>query len=279
MALIKCPECGKEVSDKATACIHCGYPLGKIEEKMVEVPVQITESTKPEKEECWKCPSCGQISKQFGVYYCPKCNVRYVKYDDTQDKDTGSKAVQQVKPVSQKKHKVWLIIFVLLLCGFIVWKIVGPKTIESGNGYSHQVWNFKEECDYEGLCHSENATHRIHHFFGDYGYYCDECWERFDGQESFDRLAKKSSKSSSSSRETDAKICAKKAVEDQLKSPSTAKFCKYTEMTATNLGGNKWKVSGYVDAQNSFGATLRNNWTVTLTLTTSGFTDATVTFK
>ena len=27
MALIKCPECGKEISDKAAACIHCGYPL------------------------------------------------------------------------------------------------------------------------------------------------------------------------------------------------------------------------------------------------------------
>lgn len=27
MALIHCPECGKEISDKAPACIHCGYPL------------------------------------------------------------------------------------------------------------------------------------------------------------------------------------------------------------------------------------------------------------
>lgn len=27
MALIKCPECGKEVSDRAEKCIHCGYPL------------------------------------------------------------------------------------------------------------------------------------------------------------------------------------------------------------------------------------------------------------
>lgn len=27
MALIKCPECGKDVSDKARACIHCGFPL------------------------------------------------------------------------------------------------------------------------------------------------------------------------------------------------------------------------------------------------------------
>lgn len=27
MALIKCPECGSQVSDKAPACIHCGCPL------------------------------------------------------------------------------------------------------------------------------------------------------------------------------------------------------------------------------------------------------------
>lgn len=27
MSLIKCPECGKEISDKATVCIHCGYPI------------------------------------------------------------------------------------------------------------------------------------------------------------------------------------------------------------------------------------------------------------
>lgn len=27
MALIKCPECGKEISDKAPTCIHCGFPL------------------------------------------------------------------------------------------------------------------------------------------------------------------------------------------------------------------------------------------------------------
>lgn len=30
MALIICPECGKQVSDKAKACIHCGYPLDEV---------------------------------------------------------------------------------------------------------------------------------------------------------------------------------------------------------------------------------------------------------
>ena len=27
MSLINCPECGKRISDKSQACIHCGYPL------------------------------------------------------------------------------------------------------------------------------------------------------------------------------------------------------------------------------------------------------------
>lgn len=27
MALITCPECGREISDKAAACPHCGFPI------------------------------------------------------------------------------------------------------------------------------------------------------------------------------------------------------------------------------------------------------------
>ena len=30
MALIRCPECGKELSDKATACPNCGCPIQSI---------------------------------------------------------------------------------------------------------------------------------------------------------------------------------------------------------------------------------------------------------
>ncbi len=31
MALIECPECGREVSDKALACPHCGNPIAPAE--------------------------------------------------------------------------------------------------------------------------------------------------------------------------------------------------------------------------------------------------------
>lgn len=33
MALIKCSECGKEVSDKASACPNCGFPISRKSKK------------------------------------------------------------------------------------------------------------------------------------------------------------------------------------------------------------------------------------------------------
>ena len=32
MALISCPECGRQISDKADACVGCGYPIKKDDE-------------------------------------------------------------------------------------------------------------------------------------------------------------------------------------------------------------------------------------------------------
>lgn len=51
MALIACPECGKEVSDKSEVCIHCGYPLintkcninGVIYDFKEELPIALLE--------------------------------------------------------------------------------------------------------------------------------------------------------------------------------------------------------------------------------------------
>ena len=43
MALIKCPECGKEISNKATACPNCGNPMNQ----------------QTQQEEYLCCPKCG----------------------------------------------------------------------------------------------------------------------------------------------------------------------------------------------------------------------------
>lgn len=38
MALIKCPECERDVSDKANNCIHCGAPLKTDKKVKVKIP-------------------------------------------------------------------------------------------------------------------------------------------------------------------------------------------------------------------------------------------------
>lgn len=46
MALIKCPECGKEISDRANACPSCGCPLSEIVtsgEVRIKMPNNIVE--------------------------------------------------------------------------------------------------------------------------------------------------------------------------------------------------------------------------------------------
>lgn len=69
MALINCPECGKEISDKVKACPHCGYPL--VEENIEANPpqpqqVEIT-SVNLKKKVNWKPIVIGAILVVIGV--------------------------------------------------------------------------------------------------------------------------------------------------------------------------------------------------------------------
>ena len=63
---------------------------------------------------------------------------------------------------------------------------------------------------------------------------------------------------------TDICVIARQAVERLLKSPSTAEFPSCREITITELGDDKYRVTGYVDAQNSFGVEIRSQYMVEL---------------
>ena len=76
----------------------------------------------------------------------------------------------------------------------------------------------------------------------------------------------------------DAWVCAQNIVQNSLKSPSTAEFCSVTEATVYANGGNDYTVVGYVDAQNGFGAVVRESFIVTLTLTENGYRNGAVDF-
>lgn len=68
-------------------------------------------------------------------------------------------------------------------------------------------------------------------------------------------------------RESYARIYAKQEVEKLLKAPSTADFSGYSDTVVALLEGgtkNDYIVKGYVDAQNGFGAMIRNKYYVIL---------------
>lgn len=58
MTLIKCPECSKEISDRATKCINCGHAF--VEEEQPQ-------------EESQKCTECGGTIFDDSAIECPYC--------------------------------------------------------------------------------------------------------------------------------------------------------------------------------------------------------------
>ena len=52
MAMIQCPECGKEISDKALTCPNCGVPIN------MEMPVKVTFAT----------PSSFKVAPKLEIY-------------------------------------------------------------------------------------------------------------------------------------------------------------------------------------------------------------------
>lgn len=92
MALIKCAECGNEVSDKASACPKCGCPIEHQEENVI-------------------------YRKEFigkSIVICPKCKSKDCRYhQETEKLDAIKKTrytanINPLKPftIMNKKEKV-----------------------------------------------------------------------------------------------------------------------------------------------------------------------------
>jgi hypothetical protein len=59
-------------------------------------------------------------------------------------------------------------------------------------------------------------------------------------------------------------VTAHQYIEQLLKAPGSAKFPDCEASKIEGLGNNKYRVTSYVDSQNSFGALLRNNYMILL---------------
>jgi hypothetical protein len=63
MALIQCPDCSAEVSDKAAACVRCGCPLAGAQ------PAEASSEEKQPPYSVGRCPACGTFETCDTVSY------------------------------------------------------------------------------------------------------------------------------------------------------------------------------------------------------------------
>jgi len=112
MALIVCPECANNVSDKAKTCIYCGFPISEFLEKEEEEKIL---------NEKYVCKVCG-FQNKIGSDYCENCELRLTDYIKT-DKPVGfsyevdfSKKPHTVCPKCGGKNKTGL--FKCGTCGY-----------------------------------------------------------------------------------------------------------------------------------------------------------------
>jgi uncharacterized membrane protein YvbJ len=109
MALLKCTECGHEVSDRASACPNCGCPISRDEKKVcVECGTQIPDNFT-------ECPNCG----------CPIEEVGAVQ-----------ERVSEKKP-RKKKGWIWfLAVMLLCLIGGGTYFVFNKTNILGNEGYT-----------------------------------------------------------------------------------------------------------------------------------------------
>lgn len=90
MAIINCPECGKEISDKAASCPNCGYVLNG-GNKTSGTPII----------------AAGAVSS------CPKCGSKNISYQREQTGSVGAGTNRVVIQQARKSH------------GCLYWFIIG----------------------------------------------------------------------------------------------------------------------------------------------------------
>lgn len=113
MALIKCPECGKEVSDKAKACGNCGCPVedslpsGDVKIKISSLPAvplfsakQKASITSADGKVIWE----GKVGEVAEIYFEGETEIT-VKYH-TSMSNFGGKCKGTIKPSKSKKYAV-----------------------------------------------------------------------------------------------------------------------------------------------------------------------------
>lgn len=253
MALITCPECHGQVSDKAAACPHCGYPLERAERETEQLISELTGVLKAKidtdtadqghpltKEEIRtgsylvQCPHCSHMTNKYKPL-CESCGKKWSDSSGVLPEKTNPSAPQprdlkQESKSSSGSSLIWGLILAMSLIVIIALSVAAKNPYLS----------------------SKNTTS-----------------SGTSGKSSYSSNSSSSGYSSSSSKKQDddeikasVYVLAKKCVKNHLKAPSTAKFSEMWECAFQKGEGNVYMMTGYVDSQNSYGAMLQEQWSI-----------------
>lgn len=251
--LIKCPECGKEISDKASACPFCGCPQSAwTEEEQNESSFPLCVAIMGNYRVRIACQKCGNefltdpasIDRDGSVYIfrqtlcCPQCQAS-VKAGSWYSDDTGEIGTLESGKTEGTPPN-------------LTNESTEPKEAKGGG----DRWLFAAIALVVVLCV----------FFGIMS-------GGSTGKTSSSAKSTGSSYSASSSGSSKAYtapgmddissslfVLAEQQVQKHLKAPGTAKMCQWRDTTFKAGSDDTYMMAGWVDAENSYGATVRTTW-------------------
>ncbi len=119
MAMIKCPECGQEISDKAKKCVHCGKIL------INDTPVTRV------------CIECGE-ENPIDATECIHCGCPFEKEEITEEHDEKKETNSITTPI-KKKNKLNRFIFPIMIIGIVALAAFLFTVIIPKNTYNNAI--------------------------------------------------------------------------------------------------------------------------------------------
>lgn len=111
MSLMECPGCGKEISDKTGACIHCGAVIERLPESK-------------------RCPECGAIAEE-GAALCGKCGYPFEKTTDAESEKKAAVGPHRESSGALVKALIAVIALVaLLVASYLVYENIQAQNKE-----------------------------------------------------------------------------------------------------------------------------------------------------
>ena len=109
--MIKCPECGKDISNQSDKCIYCGFPIRN--ENMIV------------------CSNCGVLN-QAGSTFCSSCGNPLVKGITAPSTTKAHKSANKKKHSKKRHSKAPLFMSIFFLLLILIAVIVFRWAIQSG---------------------------------------------------------------------------------------------------------------------------------------------------